>query len=366
MTDYTVNDVYAGLNQFKDQVNATLPFKLTCYKGIIDPSVDGQPANIPSLYMQVDALGPNEVLVETFIKVGPADIDWLIFGQGGGPTPMAGIWFLGTGVPSNGLGSDTDWYFDETPTSRAVYYKAAGTWSRKLLGTDWYTGAVVPNVSLGVDGNMYLRTDTSQIYLKAGGTWTAIMSPTIWLRGTGAPSNLLGADDQYYEDTASGEVYFKAAGTWNLTLIHGTQWIRAAGVPNNAAGLIGYYYEDTNNGDVYYKTGVATWALTSIGGGAPTWTYVNAAFNIVSGGKYLVDTSGGPVPGTLPVQANMASTFNAEFKDAAGTWATNNFTIVRAVAATYTLVNSVTDLTVNQNSYPLSLAYDSTTDNVAI
>lgn len=366
MTDFTVNDVYVGLNQLKDQVNATLPFKLTCYKGTIDPSVDGQAANIPSLYMQVDALGPNETLTQTYIKVGPLDTDWLIFGQGGGPTPMAGIWFLGTGVPSNGLGSDTDWYFDETPTSRAVYYKAAGTWSRKLLGTDWYTGAVVPSGALGLDGNMYLRTDTSQIYLKAGGTWTAIMSPTIWLRGSGVPSNLLGADGQYYEDTASGEVYFKTAGTWGLTLIHGTQWIRAAGVPNNAAGLIGYYYENTTNGDVYYKTGVSTWALTSIGGGATSWTYVNAAFNIVAGGKYLVDTSVSSFAGTLPVQANMNDLFSAEFKDAAGTWATNNFTIARAVAATYTLANSATNLTVNQNYYPLSLGYATANDNVAI
>lgn len=171
----TTDDLYTGLNQFKDYVQANLPFKMTCFTGTFDPSVTGQPGNIPSLFVQTDTLNPERVLVQTFIKIGPLDTDWAIFGQGGGPTPMAGIWYLGTAVPSNSFGSNTDWFFNET--TRLVYYKDAGVWVQKLLGAQWYAGAGVPSNALGIDGDWYLRNGgANEIYLKTAGAWVLSLS----------------------------------------------------------------------------------------------------------------------------------------------------------------------------------------------
>jgi hypothetical protein len=35
----------------------------------------------------------------------------------------------------------------------------------------WYFGTTVPNDTLGVNGDFYLRTDTGDVYTKVGGTW---------------------------------------------------------------------------------------------------------------------------------------------------------------------------------------------------
>lgn len=38
-------------------------------------------------------------------------------------------------------------------------------------GATWLTGAGVPSDTLGNDGDLYLRTDTSDVYKKVSGTW---------------------------------------------------------------------------------------------------------------------------------------------------------------------------------------------------
>jgi len=279
MTDMTVNDVYAGLNQFKDFVQANLPYKLTCYKGLIDPSADGHPGNIPSLYMQVDTLDDSvSVLLNTYIKVGPANIDWQIFGSGA-PT-VATTWYIGTGLANPAIGADGDWYFDQSASTRGVYTKSSGAWVQKTLGTNWYSGTGVPNGNtLGLVNDFYLRTDTPEIYLKTGAT------------------------------------------TWTLVFAGG-------------------------------------------GGGAVVWNVVSTNFTIVAGQGYIVDTAAGPITATLPV--TLSNTFYVPIKDANGTFATNNLTIQKGIAATYTIANDTNPLIVDVNYANLSLAYDGTNDNVAI
>jgi hypothetical protein len=39
-------------------------------------------------------------------------------------------------------------------------------------GSVWYTGAGAPAGGLGINGDLYLRTDTGDIYAKSGGTWS--------------------------------------------------------------------------------------------------------------------------------------------------------------------------------------------------
>ena len=41
-------------------------------------------------------------------------------------------------------------------------------------GATWYTGASAPGAGLGVDGDLYLNTSTSDVYRKSAGSWGII------------------------------------------------------------------------------------------------------------------------------------------------------------------------------------------------
>jgi hypothetical protein len=58
---------------------------------------------------------------------------------------------------------------------------AAGT-----NGATWRTGSGAPSNGLGVDGDLYFRTDTDQVYLKASGTYSAIADLTGATGATGS------------------------------------------------------------------------------------------------------------------------------------------------------------------------------------
>lgn len=45
-------------------------------------------------------------------------------------------------------------------------------------GSEWYTGAGVPDNGDGVDGDFYLRTSNGDVYLKSSGTWSVITNIT--------------------------------------------------------------------------------------------------------------------------------------------------------------------------------------------
>lgn len=51
----------------------------------------------------------------------------------------------------------------------------------------WLTGSTVPAPTLGVDGDMYLRTTTSDVYKKASGAWTLVANIRGAQGATGAP-----------------------------------------------------------------------------------------------------------------------------------------------------------------------------------
>ena len=61
-------------------------------------------------------------------------------------------------------------------------------------------------------------------------------------------------------------------------------------------------------------------------GGVKAWENKSATFTSVSGQSYMVDTSGGAYNVLLPAAPEYAAT--VVFLDAAGTWGTNNLTIV--------------------------------------
>lgn len=105
---------------------------------------------------------------------------------GGGGT----IWYAGSGVPDDSVGNDGDFYF--RTSNGAVYEKASGTWGSPIAnltgpagsngtngtngtnGATWRTGTGAPSSGLGVDGDLYFRTDTDDVYLKSAGSYSVI------------------------------------------------------------------------------------------------------------------------------------------------------------------------------------------------
>lgn len=139
-----------------------------------------------------------------------------------GPAGTPGTQFrTGTGVPSNSLGIDGDLYL--RTTTGDVYLRSSGTYSivENIIGptgatgatgaagtpgTQFRTGTTVPSNSLGIDGDLYLRTTTGDVYLRSSGTYSIIENITgptgatgpnkepLTVKDADVPAILFGAD----------------------------------------------------------------------------------------------------------------------------------------------------------------------------
>ena len=88
--------------------------------------------------------------------------------------------------------------------------------------TIWRNGSGVPSDALGVDDDYYLNNDTGDVYKRSGGAYAVVANikgaagvggsaGTVWRYGSGAPSNGLGVNGDYYVDFSSAEyvIYYK-------------------------------------------------------------------------------------------------------------------------------------------------------------
>lgn len=170
-------------------------------------------------------------------------------------------WLFGTGVPAVGLGSDGDFYYNDV-TADVYGPKTAGAWGSIVAnfgpatgatgapGSVWYFGSVVPDNSLGVNGDLYLNTATGDIYgPKSAGIWGVVAGNltgndgaagapgingvdgpagdngvdgargSVWRTGTTVPDIGLGLDGDFYIRTTTGEYYGpKTAGAWGAVV----------------------------------------------------------------------------------------------------------------------------------------------------
>ncbi len=196
-------------------------------------------------------------------------------GADGADGAPGSVWRFGSGVPSNSLGIDGDFYLD-TNTGN-VYTKASGVYSfiDNIDGTMWHTGSGVPSNGLGLNGDLYLDTANGDVYLKSSGSYSVIsniMGPAgadgadgaagaVWRSGSGVPSNGTGIDGDFYLRTSNGDVYERQSGTYTVVAnILGPQGpqgdpgadgstgasvievIIGDGVNVISTGLAGYYY----------------------------------------------------------------------------------------------------------------------------
>lgn len=81
----SINDMYAGLNSFKDYINSILPFKQTVFSGTADPTTTGYAAPIGSMYVKVDNSGS---VLGAYIKAGTANNAWSTFILNTGGMPV--------------------------------------------------------------------------------------------------------------------------------------------------------------------------------------------------------------------------------------------------------------------------------------
>ena len=128
-------------------------------------------------------------------------------------------WYEDSGVPSDIVGIEHDFYLDIT--NGDVYEKGVATWGSSIGnirglqgipgndgtdGTDgadglngedgntWYSGSGVPSDGLGVNGDFYLNTATYDVYVKAGGTWG---SPALNIKGAKGDTGDVGSINGY-------------------------------------------------------------------------------------------------------------------------------------------------------------------------
>lgn len=89
------------------------------------------------------------------------------------------------------------------------------------------TGSGVPSNTLGVNGDYYVDIDTLVLYQKNTGTYASVVTLNRLAQlialgelrfGAGLPSNGLGQNSDYYVNTTNGDVYYKSAGVYSVII----------------------------------------------------------------------------------------------------------------------------------------------------
>ncbi|MCZ4498486.1 MAG: cell wall surface anchor family protein [Marmoricola sp.] len=169
-----------------------------------------------------------------------------------GDTGAAGSqWLTGITIPANTLGVDGDWYLD-TLTSNA-FQKVAGTWTLRvnLQGVQGDKGDRGDVGAAGANGTDGAKGDKGD----AGDAGAAGANGTNGTDGAKGDTGAVGANG------AKGDN--GAAGTNGL---NGATWLMGAGVPLGTLGADNDLYLNTGNGDVYRKSAGSWSMLTNIKG----------------------------------------------------------------------------------------------------
>jgi len=212
-------------------------------------------------------------------------------GDYGLPGKDGTIWHEGTSTPANTLGVDGDFYLNTFTCN--IYTKNNGVWVqigniRGLQGatgpqgpqgemgpqgipgkdgTIWYTGTSTPANTLGLNGDFYFNSATSDIYRKnneglTGLTGTDGADGTIFHMGPTVPSINLGKAGDIYINIDTGEIYSRNETAWTIVmtineLVHdtidqGTPWWITVPIACIAAILVAIYYLRRKASKNYY------------------------------------------------------------------------------------------------------------------
>lgn len=193
-----------------------------------------------------------------------------------GPAGAAGSKILsGTAVPTTGTGAVGDFYF-RTTTGDFYGPKTATSWGTPINlkgvkgedGSRIYSGTTVPATSLGVVGDFYFRTTTSDFYgPKTASSW-------------GTPTNLNGATGPQ-----------GPAGT------PGSKIRSGASTPTTSIGAVGDYYIHTGTANLYGPKTASGWGspVMNLRGpqgpeGPPGKDGEPGTANVIYSNWYVIDT----------------------------------------------------------------------------
>jgi len=201
---------------------------------------------------------------------------------------MANQWLTGSGVPSLGTGTTTDYYRDTA--NNLVYYRENPT-----------TWVVVPAFTPNPDG-----------------------IGTTWLHGATAPLTAQGSDgDYFYEDTHK-IVYRKDGSNWvpkgslDFIGIYGVQWGNGLGAPASTVPLnnlpAGSFYLDVQTSNIYFKNPIMVWELKGqLGDGGGSSVTVEDVLNSTSTVNALSANQGKVLSDALAGKLN-TSAYNDHYK----------------------------------------------------
>jgi len=145
------------------------------------------------------------------------------------------------------------------------------------VGSTVSFGTAVPQNTIGINGDVFFKTNTSAIYQKISGSWALAYSiPTgsgpdgTILYGEGVPGSSTGANNDSYIDTTTGIFYLKSSGTWAqvFSMATGPQGPQGIAGTNGTNGTNGNTVLNGttnpsnslgNNGDFYIN--ISTWYL---------------------------------------------------------------------------------------------------------
>lgn len=149
------------------------------------------------------------------------DAYWTLLAAKGdiGLTGSAATIAVGT-VTTGAAGSSA--IINNSGTSGAAVFDF--TIPRGDAGSVWRDGTGVPSNALGLNGDYYLDDATGNVYLRTSGTYSIVANikgptgtaGTVWRDGSGVPSNALGVNGDYYLNDATGDVYLKTAGAYSI------------------------------------------------------------------------------------------------------------------------------------------------------
>lgn len=223
-------------------------------------------------------------------------------------------WRNGTGAPSNTLGIDGDYYLDDG--TGFVYAKAAGAYTHVATimgpagtaGSVWRNGSGVPSNSLGVDGDYYLNTANGDVYLRASSIYSIVANIT----GPAGPAGPTGPSGSSGVTTATAPLRYNS-GTQtidfqdqNANMVLAGPTTGSAAAPSFRALIASDIPAIAESGvtnlttDLAAKAPIANPTFTGIAT-APIWA-TSGLTGATAASRYVGATTGGaPATGTFAV-----------------------------------------------------------------
>jgi hypothetical protein len=154
----------------------------------------------------------------------------------------------GSGVPSDSLGNDGDYYINTVNDD--LYTKVSGTWGSPIANIKGATG---PQGEQGIQGIQGVQGDPGPQGIQ--GIQGVQGNPGATLRsGSGVPSDSLGNDGDYYINTVNDDLYTKVSGTWGSPIAN----IKGATGPQGEQGIQGIQGVQGDPGPNQVTTSTAT------------------------------------------------------------------------------------------------------------